>query len=92
MGEIVRKEVLDALDEAEARGEKAVRVIIGLRTPGAGPAVEDALRDLGIPEVVRRSDRFVVATLSRKEIERVSQLTEHVSRIWLDRPVFAADP
>ena len=91
MAGVVREEVVNALDDAEARGQKKVRVIIGLRGPDSLDPVKDALARLGVVEYHRESDRFLALELSRAQILRVSKLTEQVSRIWLDRPVSAAN-
>ena len=91
MSGILRSEVTDALDRAEARGEKKVRVILGLRSGSSINALKDALQRLGVREYHRESESFLALQLSREELLQVSQLTKHVSRIWLDRPVSAAD-
>ena len=90
MSGILRSEVVDALDRAEARGEKRVRVIVGLRSGGSINALKDALQRLGLREYHRESDSFLALQLSREELLQVSQLTQHISRIWLDRPISAA--
>jgi len=90
MAGVVRKDVLNALADAEARGEKRVRVIIGLHSPDSLAAVKGALARLGVKTVARESQSFLAARLSRDEIRQVSQLTQHVRAIWLDRPVSAA--
>ena len=90
MSAIVRSEVLEALDRAEARGQKRVRVIVGLHSPESLAAVKGALARLGVKTVARESQSFLAARLSRDEIRQVSQLTQHVRAIWLDRPVSTA--
>lgn len=90
MAAVVRKEVLIALDRAEARGEKRVRVIIGLRGPDSLKPVKTALHRMGVRSVVRQAEGFLAANLTREEIRRVGRLKEHVTAIWLDRPVSAA--
>jgi hypothetical protein len=87
MSSVVRSEVLEALDRAEAGGQKRVRVIIGLRSPDSLAAVKDALARLGVKTVARESQSFLVARLTRDEIRQVSRLIQHVRAIWLDRPV-----
>ncbi len=87
---VVRKEVLEALDQAEARGEKRVRVIIGLRGAASLQAVKGALAGTGVKAVVRESQSFLAARLTRDEVLKISRLREHVRAIWLDRPVSAA--
>jgi hypothetical protein len=77
----------DALADAEARGEKRVRVIIGLRSPESLATVKGALARLGVKRVARESQSFLGAGLTRDEIVWVSRLTQHVRAIWLDRPV-----
>ena len=89
MGGIVQTEVIDALDRAEARGEKRVRVIVGLRSGSSINALKDALQRVGAREYHRESESFLALQLSREELLQVSQLTQHISRIWLDRPVSA---
>ncbi len=89
MSAIVRTEVLRALDQAEARGGKRVRVIVGLRPRSDRQVLKRALRQLGVEPALRESESFLVVRLSREEVLRVSQLSEHVSAIWLDRPVSA---
>lgn len=79
----------DALADAEARGEKRVRVIIGLRSPDSLATVKGALARLGVKSVGRESQSFLIARLTRDEIRQVSRLTQHVRAIWLDRPVSA---
>jgi len=90
MSAIVRSEVLDALDRAEARGEKRVRVIVGLRPGGSMDSLKDALTRLGVRQYHRETERFLAVGLSRAQVLRVSKLKQHVSSIWLDRPVSAA--
>jgi hypothetical protein len=87
MGSLVRSEVLVALDRAEARGEKRVRVIVGLRSPDSLAAVKGALARLGVKTLARESESFLAARLSREEVLQVSRLQEHVKAIWLDQPV-----
>ena len=89
MGGIVQTEVIDALDRAEARGEKRVRVIVGLRSGSSINALKDALQRVGVRKYHRESESFLALQLSREELLQVSQLADHVSRIWLDRPVSA---
>ena len=86
---LIPTEVVDALDRAEARGDKRVRVIVGLRSGSSLNALKDALQRLGVREYHRESDSFLALQLSREELLQVSQLTTHISRIWLDRPVSA---
>ena len=90
MSGIVQTEVIDALDRAEARGEKRVRVIVGLRSGSSINALKDALQRLGLREYLRESESFLALQLSREELLQVSRLTKHISRIWLDRPISAA--
>jgi hypothetical protein len=90
VADVVRLEVRNALADAEARGEKGVRVIIGLRGPDSLAAVKGALSRLGVKTVIRESESFLAASLSREEIRKVSRLTQHVKAIWLDRAVSAA--
>ena len=91
MSGIVRTEVLVALDEAEARGQKTIRVIVGLRPGGSMSALKDGLGRLGVVLYRREADAFLAADLSRDEILGISQLSEHVSAIWLDRLVSATN-
>jgi len=91
MSAIVRSEVLEALDRAEARGEKRVRVIVGLRPGGSMDSIKDALTRSGVRQYHRETERFLAVELSRQQVLRLSRLTEHVSSIWLDRPVSAAE-
>ena len=91
MSAIVRSEVLDALGRAEARGENRVRVIVGLRGPDSLAPVKDALARSGVRQYHRETAGFLAVELSRQQVLRLSTLTEHVSSIWLDRPVSAAD-
>jgi hypothetical protein len=86
----VRSEVLEALDRAEACGQKRVRVIVGLRSPDSLAVVKGALGRLGVKTLARESQSFLAANLTRDEILQVSQLREHVRAVWLDRPVSAA--
>jgi len=90
MAAVVRKEVLIALDRAEARGEKLVRVIVGLRGADSREPVKNALHRMGVKAVVRETEDLLAVNLSREEIRRVGRLKEHVKAIWLDRPVSAA--
>lgn len=90
MSVIVRSEVSDALGRAEARGQKRVRVIVGLRPGGSMDSLKDALTRLGATQYYRESEGFLAVELSRQQVLRLSKLTEHVSSIWLDRPVAAA--
>lgn len=91
MSAIVRSEVLDALDRAEARGEKRVRVIVGLRPGGSMDSIKDALTRLGVRQYHRETGGFLAVELSRLQVLRLAKLTEHVFSIWLDRPVSAAE-
>jgi len=91
MARVVRKEVLRALEKTEARGEKRVRVVIGLRSAGSAKAVSGTLNRLGAQAPVREAERFLVARLTREEIDQVSQLAQHVKAVWLDQPVSATD-
>ena len=91
MSAIVRSEVLDALDRAEARGEKRVRVIVGLRPGGSMDSLKHALARSGVTQYHRETAGFLAVELSRQQVLRLSKLTEHVSSIWLDRPVSAAE-
>jgi len=84
MSRIVRAEVLDALDRAEERGQTRVRVIVGLRPGGSMNALKEGLRRLGVVHYRREAESFLAVELSRDEILGVSQLSEHVSAIWLD--------
>jgi hypothetical protein len=90
MAGVVRREVLNALDEAAARGDTRVRVIIRLRGANSADPVKEALARLGAKAVLRETESFLVAKLTRAEIEQLSRLTGHVEAIWLDRPVSAA--
>ena len=90
MESLLSREVLAALDRTEARGDKRVRVIVGLRSGSSINALKDALQRLGVREYYRESDSFLALQISREELLQVSQLTEHVSNIWLDRPISAA--
>jgi hypothetical protein len=90
MAGVVRKEVLSALDDSEARGENRVRVIIALRGPESVEPVKAALARLHVGTPLRETERFLVAKLNRGELEQVSQLTQHVRAIWLDQAVSAA--
>jgi hypothetical protein len=90
MAGVVRKEVLNALEAAEARGEKRVRVIVGLRDPESMQPIKAALARLRVRAVLRETEGFLVARLNREELEQVSQLTQHVRAVWLDQPVSAA--
>jgi hypothetical protein len=89
MGSLVRSEVLVALDRAEARGEKRVRVIVGVRSPDSLAAVKGVLARLGVKTLARESESFLAARLSREEVLQVNRLQEHVKAIWLDQPVSA---
>jgi hypothetical protein len=89
MGSLVRSEVLVALDRVEARGQKRVRVIVGLRSPDSLAAVKGVLARLGVKTLARESESFLAAKLSREEVLQVSRLQEHVKAIWLDQPVSA---
>ena len=89
MSGIVRTEVVDALDRAEARGDNRVRVIVGLYPGSSINALKDALQRLGVADYYRESESFLALQLSREELLEVSSLTDHISRIWLDRPVSA---
>ena len=90
MSAIVRAEVLEALDRAEARGQNRVRVIVGLRAGGSMNAVKEALGRSGVTSYHRESEGFLAVELSRQQVLRLAKLTEHVSSVWLDRPVSAA--
>ena len=90
MTAIVRSEVLDALDRAEARGQKGVRVIVGLRPGGSMSAIKEALGRSGVTSYRREAESFLAVELSRQQVLRLAKLTEHVSSVWLDRPVSAA--
>ena len=90
MTAIVRSEVLEALGRAEARGQKRVRVIIGLRPGGSMNAVKEALGRSGVTSYRREAESFLAVELSRQQVLRLAKLTEHVSSVWLDRPVSAA--
>ncbi len=89
MSAIVRTEVLQALDKAEARGEERIRVIVGLRPGGSMDALKRGLGRLGVVHYRRESETFLVVELSREEILGLSQLSEHVSAIRLDHLVSA---
>lgn len=89
MAAVVRKEVLIALDRAEARGAKGVRVIVGLRGPDSLEPVKTALHRMGVKSVVREAEDYLVANLTREEIEQVGRLKKHVRAVWLDQPVSA---
>ena len=90
MSGIVQTEVMEALDRAEARGEKRVRVIVSLRPGSTMKALKDALQRVGVSEYHRESESFLALQLSREELLQVSQLADHIYRIWLDRPISAA--
>jgi len=90
MGAIVRAEVLETLDRAEARGQKRVRVIVGLRAGGSMSAIKEALGRSGVKSYHREAESFLAAELTRQQVLRLSKLKEHVSSIWLDGPVSAA--
>jgi len=90
MREVLRSEVLEALDGAEARGQKGVRVIVGLRPGGSMDSIKDALTRVGVTQYHRETVGFLAVELSRQQVLRLSRLTEHVSSIWLDQPVSAA--
>lgn len=90
MSGIVRKEVMDALNRPESRGEKRVRVIVGLRSGSNINDLKDALRGRGLPKPYRESESFLALQLSREQLLRVSKLTRQISHISLDRPVSAA--
>ena len=90
MSAIVRSEVLDALDRAEARGQKRVRVIVGLRAGGSMSAIKETLARSGVAQYHRESAGFLAVDLSRQQVLRLSKLKQHVSSIWLDHPVSAA--
>lgn len=90
MAGTARKDVLHALAKAEARGDKRVRVIIGLRSPDSVQAIKGALARMSVKTVIRDSQSFLAARLTRDEILQVSRLREHVSAVWLDQPVSAA--
>ena len=90
MESLLSREVLAALDRTEARGEKRVRVIVGLRSGSSINALKDALQRVGVREYHRESDSFLALQLSREELLQVSHLADHISRIWLDRPISAA--
>ena len=81
---------MDALDEAEARGEKKVRVIVGLRAGGSMSAIKEALARSGAKSYRRETESFLAAELTRPQVLRLAKLTKHVSSIWLDGPVSAA--
>ncbi|MGB9299201.1 MAG: hypothetical protein WCD51_01265 [Anaerolineae bacterium] len=91
MSAIVRSEVLEALGRAEARGEKRVRVIVGLRPGGSMDSIKNALTRSGVTQYHRETAGFLAVELSRQQVLRLSKLAEHVSSIWLDRPVSAAE-
>ena len=91
MSRIVRTEVLDALNRAEERGQTRVRVIVGLRPRGRMNALKEGLARLGVVQYRREAESFLAAELSRDEILGISQLSEHVSAIWLDHLISAAD-
>jgi hypothetical protein len=90
MSSIVRTEVLVALDDAEARGQKTIRVIVGLGPGGSMTALKDGLGRLGVMHYCREAEDFLAVDLSRDEILGISQLSEHVSTIWLDHLISAA--
>jgi hypothetical protein len=89
MGAVLRSEVLQALDEAEARGESRIAVIMRLHPRSTMRALKRALRDSGIRGRFRETEYFLMGRLSREEVQRVAQLTQHVSKISLDLPVSA---
>jgi hypothetical protein len=62
--EVLQRDVLQALDNAEVRGEKKVRVIIGLRGPDSLAAVKGTLSRSGAKTVIRESESFLAASLS----------------------------
>jgi hypothetical protein len=90
MSSIVRTEVLVALDNAEEQGQTRVRVIVGLRPGGSMNALKDGLGRLGVMHYRREAEDFLAVDLSRDEILGISQLSEHVSTIWLDHLISAA--
>jgi len=90
MSALVRAEVLEALERAEARGQKRVRVIIGLRPGGSMSAIKEALARSGVRSYRRETESFLAVELSRQQVERLAKLTKHLSSIWLDGPVSAA--
>jgi hypothetical protein len=90
MSSVVRSEVLEALHRADARGEKKVRVIIGLRAGGSMSAIKEALGRSGVKSYRRETESFLAVELSRQQVLRLAKLTEDVSSIWLDGPVSAA--
>lgn len=90
MREVVRREVLDALGRAEARGQTRVRVIVGLHAGGSMSAIKEALGRSGVKSYHRETESFLAAELTRQQVLRLSKLKEHVSSIWLDGPVSAA--
>jgi len=90
MAPVVRKEVLNALADAEAQGQKCVRVIVGLRGPDSLEPVQKALNRMGAMSTGRSSGSFIAVRLSREQVGQVGRLKEHVKAVWLDRPVSAA--
>jgi hypothetical protein len=89
MATVVRREVLNALADAEAQGQKRLRVIIGLRGPASVEPVKRALEGMGVRSVVREAEDFLAANLTREEIAQIGRLKKHVKAVWLDRPVSA---
>jgi signal transduction protein with GAF and PtsI domain len=90
MPSLIRREVLAALADAEARGDTGVRVTVGLRAGGSMDAVKEALGRSGVTSYRREAESFLAVELSREQVLRVGKLKEHVSSIWLDQPVSAA--
>ena len=90
MPSLIRREVLAAFNGAEARGEKRVGVIVGLRPGGSMNAVKEALARSGVTSYHRETESFLAVELSRQQVLRLSKLKQHVSSIWLDQPVSAA--
>jgi hypothetical protein len=84
MSSVVRSEVLEALNRAEARGEKRVRVIVSLRSVESLQAVRRAIDRTGAKTTASDLQGSVVATLSRQEVLELGALTEDIAGISLD--------
>jgi hypothetical protein len=80
-----------ALADAVIRGEKRVRLLVRLHPPGSMNALKRGLGRLGVALYRREAEDFLAVELSRDEILGISQLSEHVSAIWLGHLISAAD-
>lgn len=52
-------------------------------------SLKDALTRLGVTQYHREAGGFLAVELSSQQVLRLAKLPEHVSSIWLDRPVSA---